>query len=144
MIRLARGFTLVETLVALTVLSVGLLGAVSLLLGGLRSQAEARLAVETTGLMTDIAERLRANVAACLAIAPAVPCDLTGLVELERSRFERAAARLYPANDAAVSIDFAPATGAAPDRYVITLRRAEAAGVNVLRLQVHARAPVAG
>lgn len=144
MSRAARGFTLVETLIALAVLSVGLLGAVALLLGGLRSHAEARLDVDSVGLMRDVAERLRANVAACVATAPAVPCDASVFVALERLRFENAAARLYPSNHATVSIDFAPATGAAPDRYVITLRRAEAAGVNVLSLQVHTRAPVAG
>jgi prepilin-type N-terminal cleavage/methylation domain-containing protein len=142
--RAARGFTLIETLIALVILSVGLLGAVALLLGGLRSHAEARLDADTIALMKDTAERLRAGVAACVTVAPPIPCDAATLLALERPRFENGARTLYPENDAAVSIDFAPATGAAPDRYVITLRRAEAAGVNVLSLQVHTRALVAG
>jgi type IV pilus assembly protein PilV len=139
-----RGFTLVETLVAMIVLSVGLLGAVALLMGSLRGQTESRRESESLGLVRDVADRVRANVAACAAIVPAVPCDTATLVMQERARFVDAANLLYPAGDAAVSIDFAPATGAAPDRYVITLRLASAAGVNVLSLQVHARAPVAG
>jgi prepilin-type N-terminal cleavage/methylation domain-containing protein len=139
-----RGFTLIETLVAMIVLSVGLLGAVALLMESLRGQAESRREIASLGLVRDVADRVRANVAACAAIAPAPSCETAALVTLERARFETAANLLYPDGDAAVSLDFAPATGAAPDRYVITLRLAQAAGVNVLSLQVHARAPVAG
>jgi type IV pilus assembly protein PilV len=139
-----RGFTLIETLVAMIVLSVGLLGAVALLMESLRGQAESRRESESLGLVRDVADRVRANLAACAAIVPAPPCDAATLVTLELARFEAAANRLYPDGDAAVSLDFAPATGDAPDRYVITLRQMRTAGVNVLSLQVHARAPVAG
>jgi prepilin-type N-terminal cleavage/methylation domain-containing protein len=142
--RRLRGFTLIETLVAMVVLSVGLLGAVALLMGSLRGQTESRRESESLRLVRDVADRVRANVAACTAIVPAVPCETAPLLMLERARFEAAANLLYPDGDAAVSIDFAPATGAAPDRYVITLRQRRMAGVNVLSLQVHARAPVAG
>ena len=141
--RRVRGFTLVETLVALVVLSVGLLGAVTLLLGSLRSQTESRRESEAIGLLRDVADRIRASVATCASIVPTVPCDAATLVALERVRFESAANALYPGGvDAA--IDFAPATGAAPDRFVISLRMTRVAGVDVLRLQVHARALVAG
>ncbi len=142
--RRARGFTLIETLVALVVLSVGLLGAVALLLGSLRSQTESRRESESIGLLRDVADRIRASVAACASAVPAVPCETATLVTLERNRFENAANALYPSGEAAVAIDFAPATGAAPDRFVITLRLARSAGVDVLSLQVHARALVAG
>ena len=138
-----RGFTLIETLVALVVLSVGLLGAVALLLGSLRGQADARRSHEATGLLRDAADRLRANGAICAATSPVADCDPANLAAFERARFE-AAANLVFSGDATVSIDFAPATGAAPARYMITLRLAEAAGVNVLSLQVHAPALVAG
>ena len=139
--RLARGFTLVETLVALVVLSVGLLGAVTLLLDSLRSQTESRRESDAIGLLRDVADRLRAGVATCASTAPS--CDVATLVALERARFESAANALYPGG-AAVDIDFAPATGAAPDRFVISLRMTRVAGVAVLSLQVHARALVAG
>ena len=39
--RHCRGFTLVESLVALVLLSLGLLGALGMLLGSLRTQADA-------------------------------------------------------------------------------------------------------
>ena len=139
-----RGFTLIETLVALVVLSVGLLGAIALLLGSLRSQTEARRESEATGLLRDVADRLRASVEACVSVVPAAPCETTTLVTLEQARFESAANVLYPGGEAIAAIDFAPATGAAPNRFVISLRVARAAGVDVLSLQFHARALVAG
>ncbi|MBC8024356.1 MAG: prepilin-type N-terminal cleavage/methylation domain-containing protein [Steroidobacteraceae bacterium] len=142
--RRTPGFTLIETLVALVVLSTGLLGSVALLLGSLRSQTESRRESEAIGLLSDVADRIRASVAACASVVPSVPCEPVTLVTLERSRFENAATVLYPDGDIAAAIDFAPATGAAPDRFVITLRRRQAAGVDVLSLQVHARALVAG
>jgi type IV pilus modification protein PilV len=139
----AQGFTLIETLVALVVLSVGLLGAVALLMVSLRGQMDARRESETMWLLRDVADRVRANVSACASMVPAMPCDSASLTD-ERSRFAGAANVLYPNGATTASIDFAPATGAAPDRYVITLRFAEAVRVNVLSLQVHARALVAG
>jgi type IV pilus modification protein PilV len=138
------GFTLIETLVAMVVLSMGLLGAVAVLLGGLRDHAESRRESEATGLLGDVADRLRANVAACAAGMPGAPCETASVVALELARLERSAEVLYPGGDATAAIEFAPATGAAPDRYVITLRLARAAGVDVLTLQVYARTPVAG
>jgi type IV pilus modification protein PilV len=140
----APGFTLVETLVAMVVLSVGLLGAVALLLGGLRDHADSRREIEATGLLGDVADRIRANVAACAAIVPAATCNTASLLSLELARLEQSAAVLYPEGGSVAAIEFAPATGAAPDRYVITLRVARAAGVDVVRLQVYSRTPVAG
>jgi type IV pilus modification protein PilV len=141
-----RGFTLVETLVAMVVLSVGLLGAVALLLSGLREHSQSRRDSETVWLLGDVADRLRANVAACAAIAPAVSCQTASLValELELAHLEEAAAVLFPDGDATASIVFAPATGAVPDRYIVTLRLERDAGANVVSVQVHARVPVAG
>jgi prepilin-type N-terminal cleavage/methylation domain-containing protein len=139
----ASGFTLIETLVAMVVLSVGLLGALAMLLGGLRDHADSRRETEAIGLLSDVAHRLRANVAACTASVPA-PCAAATLTAIEVARLQQSANVLYPGGEPIAAIEFVPATGAAPDRYVITLSLPYAAGADVLRLQVHTRTPVAG
>jgi type IV pilus assembly protein PilV len=55
------GFTLVETLVAVLVLSIGLLGVASLQLSSLRSNATATQRSQATFLVYDITDRMRAN-----------------------------------------------------------------------------------
>lgn len=83
----AAGFTLVEVLVALTVLCVGMLGFAALAVGGLRGN---RIAVEhtvATALLAEMAERVRANRAGTAAYSleaganapvPAADCSATG------------------------------------------------------------------
>lgn len=57
----ARGMSLVEALVALVVLSVGLLGIASLQMTSLRNNLGAHLRSQATVLAYDIADRMRAN-----------------------------------------------------------------------------------
>src|SRR5262245_38011417 len=57
----ARGFTLIEALVALVVLSIGLLGIASLQLTSLRYNQNASLRSQATLLAYDIIDRMRAN-----------------------------------------------------------------------------------
>ena len=57
----ARGFTLVEVLVALVVLSIGLLGIASLQLSSLRWNQGAAARSQATLLAYDIVDRMRAN-----------------------------------------------------------------------------------
>jgi type IV pilus assembly protein PilV len=57
----ARGFTLIEVLVALVVLSIGLLGLASLQLSSLRWNHGASLRSQATLLAYDIVDRMRAN-----------------------------------------------------------------------------------
>jgi type IV pilus assembly protein PilV len=57
----SRGFTLIEVLVALIVLSIGLLGVASLQLVSLRWNHGASLRSQATLLAYDIADRMRAN-----------------------------------------------------------------------------------
>jgi type IV pilus assembly protein PilV len=66
-----RGFTLVETLVAMVVLSVGMLGMAALGLEGLRTSRAALLRTEAVTLTTDMADRIRANRVAGTAYAGA-------------------------------------------------------------------------
>lgn len=56
-----RGFTLVESLVALVVLSIGLLGIAALYLDSLRASRTALYRTQAVNLASDIAERIRAN-----------------------------------------------------------------------------------
>jgi type IV pilus assembly protein PilV len=57
----ARGFTLIEALVALLVLSIGLLGVAALQLSSLRSNHGSSLRSQATLLAYDIVDRMRAN-----------------------------------------------------------------------------------
>ena len=57
----ALGFTLIETLVALVVLSIGLLGIASLQLSSLRWNHGASMRSQATLLAYDIVDRMRAN-----------------------------------------------------------------------------------
>jgi type IV pilus assembly protein PilV len=56
-----RGITLVEVLVALVVMSIGLLGISSLYLETLRANRTAQLRGQAIDLVNDIADRIRAN-----------------------------------------------------------------------------------
>lgn len=56
-----QGFTLLEILVAVIVLSLGLLGAVGMLTAAARSNREARLQSAAVLLSRDLADRMRAN-----------------------------------------------------------------------------------
>jgi type IV pilus assembly protein PilV len=65
--RSSRGFTLIEILVALVVLSIGLLGVAALQLLSLRSNHASALRSQATYLAYDIVDRMRANRTAALA-----------------------------------------------------------------------------
>jgi type IV pilus assembly protein PilV len=157
----ARGFTLIEALIALAVLSVGLLGAAAMLLASLRGQADALRQVAATGVVRDLAERIRANprgrafygtrdanVAPDACDAPAA-CDGAQRAAADLAHFASAARTLFPGPDTAQVIEYEPAIGpATPDRYVITLRwrdprSASEADDEVVR-QVLTLLPVAG
>jgi type IV pilus assembly protein PilV len=60
---LQKGFTLLEVLIALLVLSIGLLGLAALQTTGLRSNQMATTRTHATQLAYDISDRMRANVA---------------------------------------------------------------------------------
>jgi len=154
----ARGFTLAETLVALMVLSMGLLGAAALLLDSLRNHATALRRVAASNLVRDMADRVRANPRgapyyhASSSTAPdcdeAGGCDAMQLALSDLVFFATSAHALFPRPDTEARIEFAPATGpATPARYLITLRWSDArndAGTDSVALQVLAQPPVAG
>jgi type IV pilus assembly protein PilV len=59
--RPAKGFTLIEILVALVVLSIGLLGVAALQLNSLRNNHSSAMRTQATFLAYDIIDRMRAN-----------------------------------------------------------------------------------
>lgn len=59
----ASGFTLIEVLIAVIVLSIGLLGLASLQTTGLRNNQDAYARTVATTLANDMADRMRANMA---------------------------------------------------------------------------------
>jgi type IV pilus assembly protein PilV len=150
----SRGFTLLETLVALVLLSMGLLGAWALLLGSFRAHTEARHHALATGLVRDMADRIRANPQARalymsenpapdeVACETAQVCDVTQRAAADLAQFVRAARSLLPGADTA--IEYEPALGAASaDRYAITLRWHGVRDIEAVTLNLLA-APVAG
>jgi type IV pilus assembly protein PilV len=153
-----RGFTLIESLVALVVLSVGLLGAAATLLGSLGAHAEAMRRATALGLVRDVADRIRANAggraaydtraAAASVDCAASTCDAAARAAGDRTHFLDAARTAFPFAQTRAEIRFEPATGpAAPDRYEITLRfppRSQPGAMDGVALAVLAYAPVAG
>jgi type IV pilus assembly protein PilV len=157
----ARGFSMLEVLLALAVLTVGLLGAAAMLLDSLGTHGGALHRVAATQLARDMADRIRANPgaralydtrsAAPVAVDCAEPagCEAMQLAASDRAHFASAARMLFAHQDFSASVEFAPAIGpVAPDRYVISLRWREtldAAGdTDAVVLQVLAQSPVAG
>jgi type IV pilus assembly protein PilV len=148
-----RGFTLVETLVALVVLSVGMLGAATLLLSSLRDQGRSQHTIAAGNLLQDVADRIRVNrqgraAYATAAVAPdcrARACDAAQLAAADRAYLMSAARALLPESTAMIA--FAPATSPdALDRYTLTLRpsRAREDDTEAVSLQLLLRAPVDG
>ncbi len=135
----SRGFTMIESLIALAVLSIGLLGAAVMLLESLGTQGAALRMATATQLLRDAIERSRARLAACADPA----CDRSPSAE-DRAALQSAARAFVPG--AVEDIEFAPATGlAALDRFVFTLRWREPRGGDdiVVTMQMLA-SPVAG
>lgn len=72
-----RGFSLVEALVALVVMSIGLLGIAALYVESLRSGTSALLRSQAVALASDMADRIRANPTAGTAYAKTVDANGT-------------------------------------------------------------------
>lgn len=153
-----RGFTLIESLIGLMILSVGLLGAAATLLGSVGSHRDALKRSAAMTLVRDVAERIRANAAARAAYdtrggesgaacTAGSPCDAAALAASDRAYFTTAVRAGFPSGTRA-QILLEPAIGpAAPDRYEISLRfplRSLPGASDGVTLMVLVPAPVAG
>ena len=132
--RRARGVSLVESLVALLVLAVAVLGTVAGFVAALRSSHAALLHAQAQYLASDLAERIRSNPQGRSAYAGAAEaahpdCDHAACTASERAasdleRWRQAVAAIL--TDAATArLRFEPGD---PDRYLIELRWRDPAG----------------
>jgi type IV pilus assembly protein PilV len=150
---------MLEVMVALAVLSLGLLGAAAMLLDSLRTHAGALRRLAATQLARDMADRIHANPrgrthydtrspATGVEDCQEAGCDAAQLAATDRAHFAGSARTLFANLDFTAQVEFEPAIGpATPDRYVISLRwrdSRDAADDDAVALQVLAQLPVAG
>jgi type IV pilus modification protein PilV len=156
-----RGFTLLELMITLVVLSVGLLGVASLLVRSLHGQSAALRHHLARELTADMAQRIRANPQGAEHYTTAGEARIvrgscgTDPGCIPRTLAERDVADFLSAVQAAfaplapeATLTFAPATGAAqPGRVDIVIRwwdAREGEALDELRTVVLTPAPVAG
>ena len=111
-----RGFTLIEVMVAVIVLSIGLLGLAALQTTGLRNNHSAYYRSQATFLAYDIIDRMRANRDAAtagnydLAIS-ATPSGGSSIAAADQVEWINSLGNLLPSGDGSIAVT--PATGAA-------------------------------
>jgi len=123
----ASGFTLVEVLVALIVLSIGMLGIAALYLESLRASRQALVRTQAVTLASDIADRIRAN------RAPANAYDCGGTCEADEGGNATAVGDLNAWRTrvetqlpgGATSITYTAAGATTPNVYVVQVSWAE-------------------
>lgn len=139
----ARGLTLIECLIALVVLGIGLLGMAGLMIQGLGSGHDALMRTQALNLVTDMAERIRANPAAAAAYdcasygsspatrncapthsATGTNCTATQLAEDDLARWQQTARTLLPlaSSACAANVEYAaPGTSDEPARFRVSV-----------------------
>ena len=103
----ARGFSLIEVLVSIVVLSIGLLGLAALQVSGLRVGQSSFYRAQAAQFAADMADRMRANLGDArnynLGLNDATP---TGVSVRDRDRAEwRTRLRTLPGGNGAIAID---------------------------------------
>jgi type IV pilus assembly protein PilV len=138
--RRQAGFTMVETLVALVVLAIGLLGIAALYLDSLRAGRTAIYRTQAVNLAADLADRIRTNrsalagytidlgddggdvgpVGACLTTAGCSPADMAGT---DLQAWKTRLAQLLPDGDGSVAV--VAGAGGEPSSYTIVVQWTE-------------------
>jgi len=137
------GLTLIECLIALVILAIGLLGMAGLMVQGLRNGHDALLRTQAVNLVTDMAERIRANPGAAAAYecasytsgptthscaptdaAASTSCTSIGLAEDDLARWEQVASALLPLapGPCAANVEYtAPSASDQPARFRVSV-----------------------
>jgi type IV pilus assembly protein PilV len=143
------GFTMVETLVALVVLAIGMLGIAALYLTSLQAGRTAIYRTQAVNLAADLADRIRANRTAVAgygnvytdAFAPVASCSTTAgcsageLATTDLSDWKADIAQLLPNGEGQVVVAL-PVGPGEPATYVVTVRWAEVGEVNPVTFQI--------
>jgi type IV pilus assembly protein PilV len=102
----ARGFSLIEVLVAVVVLSIGLLGLAALQVSGLRVGQSSFYRAQAAQLATDMADRLRANAGEARACELALTDTPSGSTKCQRDLAEwRTRLLALPGGNGEVDVD---------------------------------------
>lgn len=119
-----KGFTLLEVLVALVILSVGLLGLASMLTKGMRFNHQAYVRTQSTYIAYDLMDRMRANSAAGASYvftADDFPDWAESLddsvVKSDLQSFVAQVQTALPGGDASISVD----AGVTPNVYTLSM-----------------------
>lgn len=103
-----RGFTLLEVLVAILVLSIGLLGLAGLMASSLKNSHSAYQRTQATWLAYDALDRMRANRQVALAqgydLALGATPGGSGLAATDLSEWDTALTDTLPAGDGSISV----------------------------------------
>ncbi len=125
------GFTLIEVLIALLVVSVGMLGVAGLYVHGIRAGRSAIFSLQAVTLASDAADRVRANPRAGVAYAGAgadsgcaaggAVCDAARMAQHDIHTWSQQARTSLPGGLVHVRFDGSPL----PPEYTITVRWTE-------------------
>ena len=119
----AAGFTLVEVLIALLVLSIGMLGIAALYLESLRASRAALVRTQAVTLASDIADRMRANRDPAGAYNCGGSCEAgeggNAIARADLNAWRTAVAVQLPGGTSAVT--YAAGLANTPDVYVVTV-----------------------
>ena len=128
--RRQRGFSLVEVLIALVIMSVGMLGIAGLYVQSMQAGRTSMFRHHAVTIAGDVADRIRANPTAAIAYAAAtgvnngciagtVACTPAQMAAHDILLWKVQASTTLPGGD--VAIVFAAAVGAVPPTYQITV-----------------------